>query len=137
MVHSAGGESIHSIGHLSYNSDNMNGPGSVPVANVGKKSRRKLSARYKKMYTTNTIRTKESIDSESNLSSQSGGGQNDKGRMMMMNNSRGIQQQYNSEGQNKPYSSSVDGRRKNARLSMAAGQRQAEHGREAVRTSMH
>ena len=91
MVHSVGGESIHSNGHLSYNSDNLNGPGSVPVANVGKKSRRKLSARFKQMYTTNTIRTKQSIDSESNFSSQSGGGQNDKSRMMMMNNSRGIQ----------------------------------------------
>ena len=87
MVHSVGGESIHSNGHLSYNSDNLNGPGSVPVANVGKKSRRKLSARFKQMYTTNTIRTKQSIDSESNFSSQSGG-QNDKNRMMLMNNSR-------------------------------------------------
>ena len=98
MVHSVGGGSQQSNGQLSFNSDNLNGPGSVPVERAGRKSRRKLSARFKEMYTTNTIRTKQSIDSESNISSRSS---NDQGRMMLLANSRGVQprQQYNSEGQ--------------------------------------
>ena len=73
MVQSQGPGSTSSIGQLSYNSDNQsNMYGSVPVDHrPHKRPRKKLSARFREMQPIK-IRTKQSIDSESNVSSSHG-----------------------------------------------------------------
>ena len=68
MVQSEGG-GRNSIDNLSFNSGSRIGPGSLPVAVAGKRSRRKLSTQFTQMYKSNTVKTKQSIDSKSNRSS--------------------------------------------------------------------
>ena len=63
-----GSQQHNSIDNISFNSGSRHGTGSLPVSMARKKSR-KLSARFKEMYTANTVKTKQSIDSGSNFSS--------------------------------------------------------------------